>query len=66
MVIQTATGTSCTIVLRSLCEGRDISDVECGICREHHSEDVVYLNCEECTGEFHSECMDGWLSYISV
>lgn len=43
-----------------------MSDVECGTHCEPHSEDVVYLNCEECTGEFHFGCMEGWLSYNSV
>ena len=65
VTIPTATGASRAIVLCSFRTGRDILDVDCGICREHHSHDVVYLNCTECTGEFHLECMEGWLMHRS-
>ncbi|KAE8132140.1 hypothetical protein BDV38DRAFT_275334 [Aspergillus pseudotamarii] len=63
VTVSTASGQTGSVMFRSFRKGRDISDVECGICRERHSEDTVYLNCEECAGEFHWRCMEGWLMH---
>ncbi|KAF4231146.1 hypothetical protein CNMCM8980_005370 [Aspergillus fumigatiaffinis] len=49
------------VTLRTFRKGRQPSDVECDICRECRSDDTVYLNCEECSGEFHWSCMEAWL-----
>ncbi|KAF7586962.1 hypothetical protein BBP40_007976 [Aspergillus hancockii] len=65
VTVPTASGHTGSVVFRSFRKGRDISDVECGICRERHSDDTVYLNCEECAGEFHWRCMQGWLTHRS-
>jgi hypothetical protein len=50
-----------SVTLRTFRKGRQLSDVECDICRECRSDDTVYLNCEECSGEFHWICMEAWL-----
>lgn len=65
VTIPTATEARRAIVLHSFRTGRDILDVDYGICRKHHSHDVVYLNCTESTGEFHLECMEDWLMHRS-
>lgn len=65
VTVPTASGHTRSVVFRSFRKGRGISDVECGICRERHSEDTVYLNCEECAGEFHWRCIEGWLTHGS-
>ncbi|GFG21500.1 hypothetical protein IFM5058_11062 [Aspergillus udagawae] len=54
-----------SITLRTFRKGRQLSDVECDICRECRSDDTVYLNCEECSGEFHWSCMEVWLNHSS-
>ncbi|KAE8155379.1 hypothetical protein BDV40DRAFT_283871 [Aspergillus tamarii] len=64
--VPTAIGGTGNIVFRSFRKGRDISDVQCDICHERHLEDTVYLNCEECTGEFHWECMQRWLHSLQA
>ena len=66
--VPSSAGYNQTIALRSFRKGRDMSDVDCGICREQHSCDTVYLNCDECTGEFHWGCIKSWVmhgSYLS-
>ncbi|GFG19251.1 hypothetical protein IFM5058_09872 [Aspergillus udagawae] len=52
-----------SITLRTFSKGCQLSDVECDISRESPSEDTVYLNCEKCSGEFHWNCMEVWLSH---
>lgn len=64
--VPTAIGGTGNIVFRSFHKGRDISDVQCDICHERHLDDTVYLNCEECTGEFHWECMQRWLHSLQA
>jgi hypothetical protein len=52
-----------SVTFRTFRKGRQLSDVECDICRECRSDDTVYLNCEECSGEFHWRCMETWLNH---
>jgi hypothetical protein len=50
-----------SVTLRTFCKGRQLSDVECDICRECRCDDTVHFNCGEYSGEFHRSCMEARL-----
>lgn len=55
--VASARGAPNTLKFRSFERGRSIADVRCTICKELDLNETVYVNCEECVGGFHWECM---------
>ncbi|CAG8214282.1 unnamed protein product [Penicillium salamii] len=52
-----------SIQLHKFCQGSGPEGEKCPVCFEEESNASIILQCDECKGVVHLECMEGWLAH---